>query len=103
MNREFSWKLIRDKIPKIAEAKWETLTTKVLEESERLPALLDKLLEESQEVKDSEWDVEELADVYEVLLAIIQEKWMNIADVEQARLKKLNQRGWFKIWIFLEK
>ena len=102
MNRERNWKLIRDKYPDIFLRKWENVQTRILDESEKFPALLDKLLEESQEVKDSGWDLEEIADVLEVLMEIIKEKWMNIADIEQVRLRKLNEKGWFKKWTFLE-
>lgn len=96
------WKLIRDKIPEIVAAKWEVIETRVLNDEEYNKSLFAKLLEESQEVSDSHWDLEELADVLEVIDAISKLKGYSKDDLENIRLEKLKERGWFEKKIYLE-
>ena len=90
-----SKKLIRDNVVQNAAARWVTLETRVLEAHQVLSFRLRKILEESQEVFDSEWDIEELADVLEVVRAIAKAKWFSLEELEEVRLKKLEERGWF--------
>ena len=63
-------KLVRDRIPEIIEAAGGQATARLLDQAERLPALLAKLQEESDELRAAASPAvqsEELADVLEVL------------------------------------
>ena len=63
-------KLVRDRIPEIIEASGGQATTRLLDQAERLPALLAKLQEESVELRTATSPAEQrevLADVLEVL------------------------------------
>lgn len=62
-------KLIRHRIPWLAEARGETMRTRVSDQSERMTLLKNKLLEEVGEFIDNP-SVEELIDVQEVVEAL---------------------------------
>ena len=94
-------KLVRDKIPEILGKKGIQSVTRTIEGGEYFAELLKKLEEEVREfIKDN--NEEELADIYEVLGAIIEEKGFTREAIEAIRLKKLADRGGFKDKIFLE-
>jgi predicted house-cleaning noncanonical NTP pyrophosphatase (MazG superfamily) len=65
-------KLVRDKIPNLILAAGEQPSTSVLDDDSYAAALLDKLIEEAQELREADPKdrLEEAADVYEVLLAV---------------------------------
>lgn len=88
-------KLIRDKIPEIIEASGRSCKTKVLSEEEYKAALNKKLQEELSEYLES-GEVEELADLEEVLLAILDFNAISRTDFEKMRESKANERGGFK-------
>jgi len=97
-------KLVRDRIPEIIESKGERAVSRRLTDEEYEPALLDKLLEESQELAlaESRQDrLEEAADVYEVLVAIARMSGFDFAEVEFAAERKRAERGGFydRIWL----
>ena len=69
MTKKMYNKLVRDKIPEIIQADGKAPKTRILSDEEHLEALLDKLGEEYEEFKEAK-NVEELADLYEVLLAL---------------------------------
>ncbi len=94
-------KLVRDKIPEIIKSKGEDCTTRILDEQEYLTALNTKLQEELKEYLES-GDVEELADLQEVLLAIVKAKGVTFANFEALRQNKVDKRGAFDQRIFLE-
>ena len=93
-------KLVRDKIPEIIESKNEKCTTKVLNDQDYLKELNIKLQEEVKEYLES-GEIEELADIEEVLRAILDFKKVPFADFEVLRIKKAVKRGAFKNKIFL--
>lgn len=94
-------KLVRDKIPEVLEKKGIKSVTHVIEGKEYFEELLKKLREEVEEfVKDN--NEEELADIFEVLGAIIEERGFTKEAIEEIRLKKLAERGGFKNKVFLE-
>ena len=94
-------KLVRDKIPQIIEANEKTTcTTKILNDQEYLESLNTKLQEELKEYLDS-GDIEELADLEEVLRAILDAKNVSYPDFETIRKSKVDKRGAFKDKIFL--
>ncbi len=87
-------KLIRDKIPEIIEKSGRSCKTEVLSDEECLKYLNKKLLEETNEYLESE-EVEELADLEEVLRAILKLKGVSYEDFEKIRNKKADERGSF--------
>ena len=95
-------KLVRDKIPEIiAGDNGKTCITRIMEDKEYLETLNTKMQEELKEYLES-GDVEELADMEEVLRAILDVKKVSYEEFESIRLKKVEKRGAFKKKIFLE-
>ena len=98
-------KLVRDRIPEIIEAAGKKCVTAVLGESECLVQLERKLSEEWDEYlasKDVGGQIEELADILEVVYAIAQAKGVSIEELEAIRAKKAEERGAFKDRILLK-
>ena len=94
-------KLVRDKIPEIITNNGETPKTRILSNEEYLTELETKLQEEVAEFLES-GEVEELADIEEVLRAILNAKNVSYDDFEKIRIKKVQKRGAFDKKIFLE-
>ena len=95
-------KLVRDKIPEvIAGDNGKTCKTRIMEDEEYLETLNIKMQEELKEYLES-GDVEELADLEEVLRAILDVKKVSYEDFEKIRNLKVEKRGAFKKKIFLE-
>lgn len=95
-------KLVRDKIPGIILSNGaKECKTKILDDAEYLESLNAKLQEEMKEYLES-GEVEELADLEEVLRAILDAKNVSFNDFENIRQSKVNKRGAFKDRIFLE-
>lgn len=94
-------KLVRDRIPEIIESKNESCKTRILDDKEYLDELNKKILEEVKEYLES-GSVEELADIEEVLRAILEIKNCSYEDFENIRKTKVEKRGAFKKKIFLE-
>jgi len=88
-------KLIRDRIPEIiAAASDRRYETRQLTDAEYASALDQKLGEELQEYLSS-GDVAELADLVEVVHAIVQHKGLALDTFEQLRQQKHQERGGF--------
>ena len=95
-------KLVRDKIPDIImNDNGKTCKTRIMEDEEYLTALNQKLQEEMKEYLES-GEVEEVADLEEVLRAILDVKNVSYSDFESVRISKVLKRGAFKDKIFLE-
>ena len=94
-------KLVRDKIPEIIKNNGDEPKTRILSDEEYLSELNKKLQEEMKEYLES-GDIEELADLEEVLLAILDAKNISHEEFEKIRLEKVKKRGAFKNKIFLE-
>jgi predicted house-cleaning noncanonical NTP pyrophosphatase (MazG superfamily) len=94
-------KLIRDRIPEIIEKSGKKAIVETLNESDYINFLKVKLEEELEEFKKSE-DIEEIADIIEVLYAIVEFKGMSIKDLEKIRLEKAEKRGAFKKRLLLK-
>lgn len=95
-------KLVRDKIPEIIQNNGaKTVNIKILNDEEYLISLNTKLEEELKEYLES-GEVEELADLEEVLRAILDAKNTSYEKFEEIRQNKANKRGAFKNKIFLE-
>lgn len=98
-------KLVRNLIPEILEKKGIKAITSILDEKLFYTSLQDKLQEEVQEFLEApskEARLEELADVVEVILAILEVENTTIETLELIRLKKSHDRGDFSKKIFLE-
>ncbi|HOA96940.1 nucleoside triphosphate pyrophosphohydrolase [Acetivibrio saccincola] len=94
-------KLIRDRIPEIIEKSGKKAIVETLNESDYINFLKAKLEEELEEFKKSE-DIEEIADIIEVLYAIVEFKGMSVKDLEKIRLEKVKKRGAFKKRLLLK-
>ena len=101
MGQEYD-KLVRDEIPAIIEANGEKPVTHTADEAEYERRLLDKLAEEVEEYR-AERDVEELADVLEVVYAICAHRNVSRSELERLRAKKTADRGRFDERIVLER
>ena len=95
-------KLVRDKIPEIIEDdNGSTCMIGVMNHDEYLNALNVKMQEELNEYLES-GEIEELADLEEVLRAILDAKNISYQEFENIRRMKVEKRGAFKKKIFLE-
>ena len=94
-------KLVRDKIPKIIEGDGRSCKTRILKDDEYIRELNKKLQEEVNEYLES-GDIMELADIEEVLKAILDYKQISHNDFEKVREEKLAKNGGFSDKIFLE-
>ena len=94
-------KLVRDNIPQICERNNQTCKIRTLNDQEYLKELNIKLQEELREYLES-GEIEELADLEEVLRAILDAKHCSYEDFEKIRNLKVEKRGAFKEKIFLE-
>ncbi len=94
-------KLVRDRIPEIIEASGKTCAAHILHDEEYIQALETKLNEEVAEYL-ADKNLEEMADILEVLQAICIAKGYTLEELEAMRAKKANERGGFAEKIFLE-
>ena len=93
-------KLVRDKIPEIIEASGKTCKTEILSNEEYLQ-MLDKKLDEELAEYHQEQNIEELADLLEVLYATAKARGYSIEDLERVRVEKQKARGGFDRKILL--
>ena len=94
-------KLVRDRIPEIIEADGKTCVTETLSDSRYLEMLDAKLAEELSEYQESK-SLEELADLLEVMRAVVQARGWTWEQLEQVRHEKAAQRGGFEKKILLK-
>jgi predicted house-cleaning noncanonical NTP pyrophosphatase (MazG superfamily) len=94
-------KLVRDLIPEVIEIAGKTAVTEILDDEQYRISLDLKLAEEMDEYQRSK-EVEELADILEVIYAIVETKGMTINDLELLRKEKADKRGAFRDKIFLK-
>jgi len=87
-------KLVRDKIPDILSHKHSLTSFYAADNEEFWIELKKKLLEEVQEFLESESE-EELVDILEVIYAICQHKEISLANLEERRQLKAEERGIF--------
>ena len=95
-------KLVRDNIPLILMEKGLNPETSILSEEEYCKELDKKLLEEINEYLES-GSIEELADIKEVILAILETQQVSYENFEKIRTEKKLKRGGFKKRILLKR
>ena len=93
-------KLVRDNIPQIIADGGKKATFRVLTKSEYMEYLEKKLDEEVAEFHESK-DVEELVEIWEVILAIASAKEIKQSDLNDMRLEKYLKKGGFNKRILL--
>ena len=93
-------KLVRDKIPEIIKADGRECDIKIVSGEEKYKLLEAKLLEEVNEFLEDK-NLEELADVMEVLFGLAESLGYSEEELLKARAKKLRERGGFKEGIVL--
>lgn len=94
-------KLVRDLIPQIIEKDGKKVKFTRIIGPKLNEALVNKLNEEGQEFLEA-MNMEELADILEIVHALIELNDFQLGDVEQIRKSKREQRGAFKEGFFLE-
>ena len=95
-------KLVRDKIIDIIESEGRKTSYKILDNEEYRKELNKKLQEEVNEyIEDN--NIEELADIVEVIYGILNSMDVSIEDFEKIRISKQEKRGAFNKKIYLEK
>ncbi len=93
-------KLVRDRIPEIIEESGAECKTKLLSDEEYLKMIDAKLDEELAEYHKNQ-NIEELADLLEVIHAAVIARGYTLEELEEVRAKKAEKRGGFKKRILL--
>lgn len=95
-------KLVRDLIPEVIKATGKEYEIEIAKEEEKTELLEAKLMEEVNEyIQDK--NLEELADVMEVLFGLANNLGYSEEDLLNKRNEKLKERGGFKEGIILKK
>ncbi len=94
-------KLVRDLIPNIIMEQGNTPKTRILTDEEFKKELDKKLVEEVNEYL-SDQNIEEVADVMEVIYTLLDVHGWSFDDVERVRKEKAQNRGGFREKIYLE-
>lgn len=95
-------KLVRDKIPAVIKASGKKFDIRKADKEEHYKLLETKLKEEVNEFLEDK-NLEELADVMEVLFGLAENMGYSEEDLMKKRLEKREERGGFKEGIVLEK
>lgn len=90
-------KLVRDRIPEIIQSEGRKCRTEMMPEAEYRQALLEKLVEEAVEAKNAapESLASEIADLYEVVDAILASAGIDKASILALQAQKRQSRGGF--------
>lgn len=94
-------KLVRDRIPEIIEADGKTCVCEMLSDKEYLYLLDQKLNEELAEYQESK-SLEELADLLEVMQAVVKARGWTMEQLESLRAEKAAKRGGFEKKLLLK-
>lgn len=95
-------KLVRDKIPQIIEASGKKFEIRTASKEEQAELLEKKLQEEVNEYIEDK-NLEELADVMEVLFGLAKNLGYSEEDLVKKRLEKRDERGGFDDGVVLER
>lgn len=88
-------KLIRDKIPEIITSSGKQCLVETMNEPEYIEALDAKLNEELEEYQTDK-SLEELADLLEVMYAVVRARGYTLEELERVRKQKAEKRGGFE-------
>ena len=94
-------KLVRDRIPEIIRASGKTCTTEILSDEEYL-RMIDAKLDEGLAEYHKDQNIEELADLLEVIRAAAIARGYTLDDLERVRAEKATKRGGFAKRILLK-
>jgi predicted house-cleaning noncanonical NTP pyrophosphatase (MazG superfamily) len=94
-------KLVRDKIPEIIEKDGKTCEIEILSDEKYLEMVDAKLDEELAEYHKDK-NVEELADLLEVIYAAVEARGSSVEELEAVRMNKYEKRGGFEKKILLK-
>lgn len=97
-------KLVRDRILEIIDANGLAYNAKALNPQELLVEVKAKMIEESQEFYEAEnmqENIEELADIFELIHTAINSLGVNYEELEAIRIQKKIERGGFEKAIYL--
>lgn len=94
-------KLVRDRIPEIIEASGKSCATEILSDEDYLRMVDAKLDEELAEYHKDQ-NIEELADLLEVIYATTIARGYTLEQLEQVRAEKAEKRGGFAKKILLK-
>ena len=94
-------KLVRDRIPEIIEADGKICVCETLADEDYMHLLDQKLNEELAEYQESK-SLEELADLLEVMQAVVRARGWTLEDLERVRADKAAKRGGFEKKILLK-
>lgn len=94
-------KLIRDKIPEIIEQSGKKCIIEVMDNDTYIEYLDQKLNEELAEYQQDK-SIEELADLLEVMYAVVTARGYSVAELERIRLEKSEKRGAFEKRLLLK-
>ena len=100
MSKKYN-KLVRDRIPEIIEASGKSCVTEILSDEDYLKMLDAKLDEELAEYH-ADQNIEELADLMEVIRACAVARGYTIEELERVRSDKAAKRGGFEKKILLK-
>ncbi len=95
-------KLVRDKIPEIIEKSGKQCEVEILSDEKYLE-MIDKKLDEELMEYHKDKNIEELADLLEVIYAATKAHGYSIEDLEKVRAEKAENRGGFDKKILLKK
>ena len=98
-------KLVRDKIPTMIERDGKIATVHIADGADYVDFLLAKLIEEATELRDAECpehQKEEIADVKEVLGALLNALGFSEEELKEIQASKLEERGGFEGRIILD-
>ena len=93
-------KLVRDRIPEIIDSSGKTCITEILSDEEYLRMLDEKFNEELAEYHKDQ-NIEELADLLELIYAATIARGYSLEELEQVRAEKATKRGSFEKKILL--
>lgn len=101
MNKIIYNKLVRDKIPEIISNSGKKCETEVLSDSDYLE-MLDKKLDEELVEYHKDKNIEELADIMEVVYTVVKARGYTAQELERVRADKAEKRGGFSKKILLK-
>ena len=93
-------KLVRDNIPLICESNGQTPETKILDGENYTLALRSKLYEEVEEYLSDD-NIEELADIIEVIEALAENQDSSLDEIMEIKRHKQKKNGAFRNKVFL--